>query len=494
MFKTDLPESDIFDIPDVCGENTNSFFKDIPITQARCDFEDGGGWTVILRRNKDVSEQVDFNLPWTDYERGFGDLNTEFWYGLRNIHCLTNQEEVELQIEVRQEDGTGQVWTYGYFVVDEPENNYTLHIGQAQGPSSDRDSMDNHNGIQFTTKDRDHDENTGLNCADDYTGGGWWYKSCGDSVLTGGHSNRNIYWGNERGATIYFSFVEMKLRPKRCKSETPCNEIVPPTIPQIIPPNPPTTIPPTNPLTAIPPTIPLIIPPTKPPMDCGGPDWTRIAYLNVSQDPGQSDCPSPWIKEYVTPADNNYFAIDKLVCLRNDWSLTEEDGSCASVMYSNSHGEYSQVCGRITGYQDGITDGFHMKNHSIDTYYVDGISITHGQSPRQHIWTFAAAFAEVDAVVTCPCGSDPTKQATVPPFVGNNYFCETAESTHDLDPLWDGEECSPRRSCECTLHNPPWFKVQLTNPTNDDIEVRNCGFRPTNYANIGIELIELYVK
>ena len=245
VFKTDLPESDIFDIPDVCGENTNSFFKDIPITQARCDFEDGGGWTVILRRNKDVSEQVDFNLPWTDYERGFGDLNTEFWYGLRNIHCLTNQEEVELQIEVRQEDGTGQVWTYGFFVVDEPENNYTLHIGQTQGPSSGRDSMDNHNGIQFTTKDRDHDENTGLNCVDDYTGGGWWYKSCGDSVLTGGHSNRNIYWGNGREATTYFSIVEMKLRPKRCKSENPCNEIIPP-------PQPPTTIPLTNPPTTVP--------------------------------------------------------------------------------------------------------------------------------------------------------------------------------------------------------------------------------------------------
>ena len=78
---------------------------------------------------------VSFNHSWADYERGFGDLNTEFWYGLRNIHCLTEREEVELQIELRQNDGTGQVWTYGYFEVDSPETNYTLHIGQAQGPS-----------------------------------------------------------------------------------------------------------------------------------------------------------------------------------------------------------------------------------------------------------------------------------------------------------------------------------------------------------------------
>ena len=157
VLKTDLPEGGIFDIPDVCGENTNSFFKDIPKTQARCDFEDGGGWMVILRRNANVTQKVNFVLPWADYERGFGDLNTEFWYGLHNIHCLTNQEEVELQIEVRQNDGTGQVWTYGYFfVVDGPENNYTLHIGQAQGPSSGVNSMVYHDGMQFSTTDRDN--------------------------------------------------------------------------------------------------------------------------------------------------------------------------------------------------------------------------------------------------------------------------------------------------------------------------------------------------
>ena len=136
VFGTNPPENGIFDIPDVCGEQqSNSFFVDIPTAQARCDFEDGGGWLVVLRRKADVQQQVNFTRKWDDYERGFGDLNTEFWYGLRNIHCLTTREEVELQIEVRGDDGTGQVWTYGYFVVDGPENNYTLHIGQAEGPS-----------------------------------------------------------------------------------------------------------------------------------------------------------------------------------------------------------------------------------------------------------------------------------------------------------------------------------------------------------------------
>ena len=77
------------------GEQTNSFFQEIPTIQVRCDFKNGGEWTVILRRNANVTEQVSFDHPWADYERGFGDLNTEFWYGLCNMHCLLQTEVTE---------------------------------------------------------------------------------------------------------------------------------------------------------------------------------------------------------------------------------------------------------------------------------------------------------------------------------------------------------------------------------------------------------------
>ena len=169
-----------------------------------------------------MTQQVNFNLRWDDYERGFGDLNTEFWYGLRNIHCLTEREEVELQIEVRKDDGTGQVWTYGYFQVDGPETNYTLHIGQAQG-SSGYDGMAYHNRMQFSTSDRDNDASSG-NCASSYGRGGWWYKSCSRSQLTGSHTSRRLYWLISRyGSTTYYPFAEMRLRPKNCKTIETCN-------------------------------------------------------------------------------------------------------------------------------------------------------------------------------------------------------------------------------------------------------------------------------
>ena len=63
--------------------------------------------------------------------------------------------------------------------------------------------------------------------------------------------------------------------------------------------------------------------------------------------------------------------------------------SCLSLPLFSSPVQYTQVCGRVRGYQKGSTDAFYgPQGPSIDGPYVDGVSITRG-SPRQHIWTFA---------------------------------------------------------------------------------------------------------
>ena len=67
-------------------------------------------------------------------------------------------------------------------------------------------------------------------------------------------------------------------------------------------------------------------------------------------------------------------------------------GICEGVNYTTGSGLYDQVCGRIIGYQVGCPGAFWF-GLSINTYYVDGISVTHG-FPRQHIWTFAAGVDE----------------------------------------------------------------------------------------------------
>ena len=129
--------------------------------------------------------------------------------------------------------------------------------------------------------------------------------------------------------------------------------------------------------------------------------------------------------------------------------------SCEGVTYSTGSVQYDQVCGRIIGYQYGIPYVFNGPR-SIDSPYVDGVSVTHG-SPRQHIWTFAGGFDEQlhpypGNVVTCPCVSGSTAENRIPSFVGQNYFCESGltqwRGPHGIlwpngDPLWDGQGLVP---------------------------------------------------
>ena len=64
-------------------------------------------------------------------------------------------------------------------------------------------------------------------------------------------------------------------------------------------------------------------------------------------------------------------------------------------MFSTHSIKYNQVCGKIVAYQDKTPDAFRGQQLSIESNYVDGISLTHGRSPRKHIWTFVAALDEV---------------------------------------------------------------------------------------------------
>ena len=181
---------------------------------------DNGGWLVIFRRDAIVSNPVSFDRPWIDYETGFGDLETEFWYGLREMHCLT-QEDVNMRVDITYENGTSIVWTYGLFKVDGPETNYKLHIRQAVGSPGTHgpDAITRHirpepGGTPFTTKDRDND-GWGTNCATDSVHlGGWWWYSCGSALLTRPHTS-DMKWYSD-GSFISVSFVEMKIRPKSC--------------------------------------------------------------------------------------------------------------------------------------------------------------------------------------------------------------------------------------------------------------------------------------
>ena len=231
----------------------------------------------------------------------------------------------------------------------------------------------------------------------------------------------------------------------------------------------------------------------SPPMyscGCTG-GWRRVVHLDMT-DP-HTTCPCGW----------NITGYSKRTCGRNSTGYY----TCSSATFPVSGGEYSRVCGRIKAYQWGLTFAFHSYHYrrvtTIDGAYACGVSVTHGTS-RNHIWTFVAGASEGNPTwyEVCPC--DSTSTIRIPPFVGNDYFCESGVNEdwysdgprfvlHSNDTLWDGEDCLPSSTC-CSQHNPPYFTKQLPTTTTDDIEARICLLYPLSLANIAVELVELYVQ
>ena len=229
---------------------------------------------------------------------------------------------------------------------------------------------------------------------------------------------------------------------------------------------------------------------------CGGSfGWTNIASINMTD--SNASCPIG-----LTRSSN------LLGCSR----VSHSTMTCDSVTYRVGENYYSQVCGRVLGYQIGATDAFRnvyeYHRSSIDQSYVDGVSLTHGPpGSRQHIWTFAAARHEQDTqprpAWNCRCinpaHSWPYQE---PAFVGNNYFCDTGNegtnysgdrAVYSQDLLWDGEGCGSESTC-CDFNHPPWFRTTLPQATNDDIEFRLCHGDLYRYEEIVLTIIELYIK
>ena len=78
----------------------------------------------------------------------------------------------------------------------------------------------------------------------------------------------------------------------------------------------------------------------------------------------------------------------------------------------------------MRGYQYGQPDAFRsfLANSSltVDDIYVDGVSITHGNNPRLHVWTHAIGFEDGGTSgLECPCNAGSTLNP--PSFVGENY-------------------------------------------------------------------------
>ena len=176
---------------------------------------------------------------------------------------------------------------------------------------------------------------------------------------------------------------------------------------------------------------------------------------------------------------------------------------CDSFTISTGGQGYTQVAGKIVGYQFGSPDAFGAGINNINSYYVDGISITHGQNPnRKHIWTYAIAVRQnvfpgaSDNGNTCPS----TGVGDAPPsFVGKDYFCSSASTTKNWQPifyttpLWSNilGDCATERSCGANL---VYFCVTLPEQTTDDLEIRVCTNNVRSNEDIRIGSMDFWVQ
>ena len=196
-----------------------------------CDMEtdghDGGGWIVIQRRNASMG-WVNFVRNWADYEKGFGDLDSEFWIGLETIYELTKQGPMQMQVSVWNESNNAAItWNYLNFQVSGPDQYYALsNIARSgSGDGSYGAFYSGSSSIRFSTYDRDYDS-YGDSCA--YVSqGGWWYYNCGYANPNGRHRPTNIrgvdplrqrlVWRTTASTTYnIYTNSEMRIRPRSC--------------------------------------------------------------------------------------------------------------------------------------------------------------------------------------------------------------------------------------------------------------------------------------
>ena len=212
--------------------------------------------------------------------------------------------------------------------------------------------------------------------------------------------------------------------------------------------------------------------------------WMRAAYIDMTDE--NNTCPQGL----------NYTVVNSTrMCTRSD---TTNSPVCSSVTFPTHSVPYMRVCGRAHGYQFSDAFAFHSGQNTLNSSYVSGLSVTYG-SPQNHIWTFAAGWPQGGYYYyyyNCPC-ADYFGSIT-PPFVGENYFCESGgNNTTGLfearwyfdNPLWDSQGCESGSMC-CDRGG-PWFTTTLSQEVSDDIEMRMCHY--TTFENIGVDQFEILI-
>ncbi|XP_036047198.1 fibrinogen beta chain isoform X4 [Onychomys torridus] len=220
--------------------------------RAYCDMEtENGGWTLIQNRQ---DGSVDFGRKWDPYKKGFGNIATnedgkkycglpgEYWLGNDKISQLTRMGPTELLIEMEDWKGDKVKARYGGFTVQNEASKYQVSVDKYKGTAGnalmdgasqlvgENRTMTIHNGMFFSTYDRDNDgwltTDPKKQCSRE-DGGGWWYNRCHAANPNGRYYWGGVYswdmskhgtddgvvWMNWKGSWYSMRKMSMKIRP-----------------------------------------------------------------------------------------------------------------------------------------------------------------------------------------------------------------------------------------------------------------------------------------
>ena len=210
--------------------------------------------------------------------------------------------------------------------------------------------------------------------------------------------------------------------------------------------------------------------------------WMRVASENFT---AGSLCPCDW---------DNYTASGIQYC------TTPSDMTAAS-WYVDNICPYSEVRGYVLADQKGLCDGFfnvNVTNATIDDNYVDGISISIGNTSRQHIYTYAIGREQKAGLSeACECHSS---DVTIPAFILWDYMCDSgfeadssSASAIGTRTLFTGRGCAVDSGC-CHVAGSPWFYKRMPCTLSETLEVRILSDEDHSDEMVLIREVELYVK
>ena len=202
--------------------------------------------------------------------------------------------------------------------------------------------------------------------------------------------------------------------------------------------------------------------------------WRRVAYLNTS-DGNPVHCPGN-LKVRSNPPSCSH--------------ILETRRRCSSVNYRNHGNLYSQICGRIHGLRTVFQGYYYGDNYvcNLERSYVNGVSLSYGTNPRNHIWTFATSLAESARNRCVVCAGE------IPAFIGSALSCEffstcSQDTACNSYLLWSGGQHQ-------NIGDGTFYR-ELSQPTTDDIEMRVCRKRPQielGRKDFLLTFVDIYVR